>query len=132
MHCILARDEAQGDRGNAFQEWEILSVNYFQIWTDSEWSSTAEAYVMMFGHMLINTTTFPNEYYAILLVKIGAILFFCDLFKFYIGCTVADRQSRQFCYKFPTMFLGETDLRFGIYGSKYVRKLCSEVFPTTF
>ena len=31
---------------------------------------------MMFGHVLMNTTTFPNEYYAILLVKIGAVLFF--------------------------------------------------------
>ena len=37
---------------------------------------------MMFGHMLINTTTFPNEYYAILLVKIGAILFFVTCLNF--------------------------------------------------
>ena len=37
---------------------------------------------MMFGHVLINTTTFPNEYYTILLVKIVAILFFATCLNF--------------------------------------------------
>ena len=58
VHCIWARDEVQGGRGSAYQKWTILSVNYFQIWTDSEWSGTAEAYVMMFGYVLMNTTQF--------------------------------------------------------------------------
>ena len=36
---------------------------------------------MMFGHVLMNTTTFPNECYAILLVKIGVILSFVSHLK---------------------------------------------------
>ena len=49
--------------------------------------STISKYGQILGgvSLLLNTTTFPNEYYAILLVKIGAILFFCNLFKFYFG-----------------------------------------------
>ena len=40
---------------------------------------------MMFGYVLMNTTTFPNEYYAILLVKIGAILSFATRLNFILA-----------------------------------------------
>ena len=40
------------------------------------------------------------------------------------GYTVADRQTRQFCYSSPTIISGKTDLWFGLYGSKYVEKQC--------
>ena len=67
------------------RQWKCtpkVPVEYFQIWIDSGCGDTVDAYVILdlsaneyyaISIMSTFTTTFSNQYYMILLVKIGAI-----------------------------------------------------------